>query len=42
VAVAFDCARGMQNGEQLDWGVLGETVHHHGALADSVAAMKWQ
>ena len=32
VAVAFDCARGMQDGEQLEWGVLSEPVHHRRAL----------
>lgn len=33
LAVAFNCARGMQCGEQLEWGVLGEPVHHRGALS---------
>jgi len=44
VAVAFDCARGMQDGEQLEWGVLGEPVHHHGVLplacGDEVAVVR--
>jgi len=44
VAVAFDCARGMQDGEQLERGVLGEPVHHRGALplacGDEVAVVR--
>jgi len=44
VTVAFDCARGMQDGEQLEWGVLGEPVHHRGALplacGDGVAVVR--
>ena len=34
----------MQDGEQLEWGVLGEPVHHHGALplacGDEVAVVR--
>ena len=44
MAVAFDCARGKQDGEQLEWGVLGEPVHHRGALplacGDEVAVVR--
>ena len=44
VAVAFDCARGLQDGEQLEWGVLGDSVHHRGALplacGDEVAVVR--
>jgi len=44
VAVAFHCARVIQDGEQLEWGVLGEPVHHRGALplacGDEVAVVR--
>jgi len=37
-------ARGVQDGEQLEWGVLGEPGHHHGALplacGDEVAVVR--
>lgn len=42
VAVAFDCARGLQDGEQLEWGVLGESVHHRvGVCARRAASPLW-